>query len=222
MLFHRKHGIQSTGTLFVFWFMRTLFGVPQAHIEAQGLNHTSEYKTYHVYSYLTQYAVVCIALVLEICPDERPTSSSYPEPKKPNPELRASFLSRLLFLQYDLLLWKGFRKQLTMDDMYDVNPQDMTRETSPVFDRYWNKSLEKGHRSRAVDAKGTNGSILPVIVKAFGGPFVFAGALQLAMTTLQLASPYFLMLVDITVGWVKQLWTRLFFGSSKHCLHNLY
>ncbi|EAT43549.1 AAEL005026-PA [Aedes aegypti] len=191
---YRKYGIQSSGTIFVFWFLRVLFGIPQARSEGQSLKHSSGYQTYHIYSYLTQYAMICISLVLEIFPDEQPTTSSYPPSKNPNPESSSSFLSRLLFLTYDRLLWTGFRKQLTMDDMYDLNPEDSTREISPEFDRYWNEHIRRRGRTQPIeDGKSSNGSILPVIVKAYWGPFAFAGVIQVFMTALQLASPYLLM-----------------------------
>lgn len=178
----------------MFWFLRVLFGIPQARSEGQSLKHSSGYQTYHIYSYLTQYAMICISLVLEIFPDEQPTTSSYPPSKNPNPESSSSFLSRLLFLTYDRLLWTGFRKQLTMDDMYDLNPEDSTREISPEFDRYWNEHIRRRGRTQPIeDGKSSNGSILPVIVKAYWGPFAFAGVIQVFMTALQLASPYLLM-----------------------------
>ncbi|KAI8853708.1 P-loop containing nucleoside triphosphate hydrolase protein [Chytridium lagenaria] len=43
--------------------------------------------------------------------------------KKPSPELRSNFVSRLFFMWMDGLLWQGYRNPLQLNDLYNVNPR---------------------------------------------------------------------------------------------------
>ncbi|XP_055548416.1 multidrug resistance-associated protein 1-like [Wyeomyia smithii] len=217
--FQRKYGIRSSGTIFIFWFMRLFFGIIQLRTEVQNKEirgevsgDTVNFWEYQYISYIIQYAFICLIFVMELFPDQEPEYSDFPETKHPNPELRSSFFVRLFFFYFDSYTWKGFRNPLEIEDMHDINPQDASKELVPPFDKYWYESVEKGHRKQqAADKKAgkptsefkpygqTNGSVLPAIVKAYGGPFWFAGIFQLAISGLQFASPY---LMQELMAWI--------------------
>lgn len=210
--FFRKYGVRSSGTVFIFWFLKAFFGIIQMRTEAKlhqardnpiGSGETIVFAEYQFVSFTLQYAFICLILLLEILPDQAPRYSDYPKQRNPNPELKSSFFVKLLYLYFDSFTWTGFRKPLTDDDMFDLNPEDTSRELVPPFDKYWYESVENGRRKQmATDKKAgkvnptykphaqTNGSVLPAMVKAYGGPFWFAGLLQLAISGLQFASPY--------------------------------
>ncbi|XP_062549081.1 multidrug resistance-associated protein 1-like isoform X2 [Armigeres subalbatus] len=210
LFFQRKYGVRSSGTIFIFWFMRMFFGMVQLRTEIQNKEIRGDvsgdgvnYWEYQYVSYCIQYAFICLVLIAELFPDQEPLYSDYPESKKPNPELKSSFFVRLFFAYFESFTWRGFRNPLTTDDMYDINPQNASSELVPGFDKYWQESVEKGRRKQmATDRKAgkvnidykpysqSNGSILPVIVKAYGGPFWFAGLFQIAISLLQFANPY--------------------------------
>ncbi|XP_062549079.1 multidrug resistance-associated protein 1-like isoform X2 [Armigeres subalbatus] len=219
MYFQRRYGIRSSGTVFIFWFMRMFFGILQLRTEIQNKEIRGEvtgdgvnFWEFQYVSYCIQYAFICLVLVAELFPDKEPQYSDYPESKNPSPELRSSYFVRLFFAYFDSFSWRGFRNPLTTDDMYDINPQDASRELVPPFDKYWYESVEKGrHKQIATDKKAgktnvqykphaeTNGSVLPAIVKAYGAPFWFAGLYQLAIAGLQFANPY---LMQELMKWV--------------------
>ncbi|XP_062549077.1 multidrug resistance-associated protein 1-like [Armigeres subalbatus] len=210
--FFRKYGIRSSGTIFIFWFLKAFLGIIQMRTEAMkheqrenpiGSSDTVVFAEYQFVSYTLQYSFICLIVLMEILPDKAPRYSEYPKMKNPNPELRSSFFIKLLYLYFDQFTWTGFRKPLTDSDIYDLNPQDTSRELVPPFDKYWYESIENGRQKQmAADKKAgkvnpvykshaaTNGSILPAMVKAYGGPFWFAGLLQLGISGLQFASPY--------------------------------
>lgn len=215
----RRYGIRSSGTIFIFWFMRMCFGIIQLRTEIQNKELRGTVSTdsvnfweYQYISYIIQYAFICLILVMELFPDQQPSYSDYPDAKNPNPELRSSFFVRLFFAYFDSFTWRGFRNPLTMDSMHDINPQDASRELVPPFDKYWYESVEKGRQKqmqadkKAGKAEGeykphgqTNGSVLPAMVKAYGAPFWFAGLFQLAISGLQFASPY---LMQALMTWI--------------------
>lgn len=72
--------------------------------------------------------------------------SKYGEQKQPNPEIGASFLKKLFFLWFDSFAWMGYRTPLTTDNMWDIRPEDTSREMVPEFDKHWLESVEKGKR----------------------------------------------------------------------------
>ncbi|KAL1397170.1 hypothetical protein pipiens_009960 [Culex pipiens pipiens] len=246
--FFRKYGVRSSGTVFIFWFLKAFFGIIQMRTEAKlhqardnpiGSGETIVFAEYQFVSFTLQYAFICLILLLEILPDQAPRYSDYPKQRNPNPELKSSFFVKLLYLYFDSFTWTGFRKPLTDDDMFDLNPEDTSRELVPPFDKYWYESVENGRRKQmATDKKAgkvnptykphaqTNGSVLPAMVKAYGGPFWFAGLLQLAISGLQFASPYLMqeLMGNIAMDgpfWIGMLITfALFFNSLLIALFN--
>lgn len=167
------------------------------------------------------FPLVTLQLLVNCLSDKKPLKSKYKEQKKPNPEIKASFLRKLFFLWFDSFAWMGYRKPLTTDDMWDIRPEDTTFELISEFDKHWLESVEKGKQKASNTSKAntddttkklTNvchqnniyalkdsiisilfkGSILPAMFKTFGGPFYFAGILKLALDLLAFASPQLL------------------------------
>uniref|UniRef100_A0A182J6S8 ABC-type glutathione-S-conjugate transporter n=1 Tax=Anopheles atroparvus TaxID=41427 RepID=A0A182J6S8_ANOAO len=241
LFFMRKYGIRTSGTMFMFWFLRMFFGIIQLRTEVMvnderpnpiGSGDTVDFWEYQFVSYVIQYSLICLVLVMELFPDKAPMVSKYPTANKPSPELRSSFFGKLLFLHFDSFAWKGFRKPLTMDDMYDINPQDASRELVPPFDKYWKASVERGRKQQMVANRKagkptieckphapSNGSVLYAMIRAYGGPFWFAGMLQLAISGLQFASPYLMQELMALIALDGPLWKGLLltfglFGAS--------
>jgi len=59
------------------------------------------------------------------------------------PEMRASFLSRLLFGWFDSLAWKGYRQTLEVKDLWDLYPEDTCKEASQDFLKDWEEATRK-------------------------------------------------------------------------------
>ncbi|XP_055597196.1 multidrug resistance-associated protein 1-like isoform X2 [Uranotaenia lowii] len=246
--FFRKYGIRTSGTVFIFWFLKAFFGIIQMRTEAMlhqardtaiGASGVVVFAEYQFVSYTLQYAFCCLVLLLEILPDQEPRYSDHPKAVNPSPELRASFFAKILFMYFDTFAWRGFRKPLNDEDMYDLNPDDTSRELVPPFDKYWYESVERGRKKQvAADKKAgkvnpvykphttTNGSVLPAMVKAYGGPFWFAGLIQIGISGLQFASPYLMqeLMGNIAMSgpfWLGMMITfALFFNSLLIALFN--
>uniref|UniRef100_A0AAG5CWJ4 ABC-type glutathione-S-conjugate transporter n=2 Tax=Anopheles atroparvus TaxID=41427 RepID=A0AAG5CWJ4_ANOAO len=241
LFFMRKYGIRTSGTMFMFWFLRMFFGIIQLRTEVMvnderpnpiGSGDTVDFWEYQFVSYVIQYSLICLVLVMELFPDQAPTFSFHPKTTNLNPEMKSSFFAKLLFLYFDSFAWKGFRKPLTMEEMYDLNPEDTSRELVPPFDKYWNMSVVSGRQKQiAADKKAgkknmeykphseTNGSSLYAMVRAYGAPFWFAGMIQLAISGLQFASPYLMqeMMAVIALDgpvWKGMLLTFALFAGS--------
>ncbi len=41
------------------------------------------------------------------------------------------------------MAWKGYRNPLEQKDLWDMNPEDTSKEVMPLFAKYWNQSVAK-------------------------------------------------------------------------------
>lgn len=62
------------------------------------------------------------------------------------PESASGFPSRLTFSWFDPLALTGFRRSLTENDLWALNPQDSSKEVVPKFDKFWERTLKKRER----------------------------------------------------------------------------
>lgn len=87
------------------------------------------YDNYYYYSIIDVFIVMKIVIVVVI--------------QNLCPENASGFPSRLTFSWFDPLAITGFRRSLTEDDLWALNPQDSSKEVVPKFDKFWEKSLKK-------------------------------------------------------------------------------
>ncbi|XP_011343424.1 multidrug resistance-associated protein 1 isoform X3 [Ooceraea biroi] len=221
MVYNRKHGMRTSGLLFLFWFLLTICGCVQYRSFVREFTKGAE-PTYPLVSYMIYYPIVVILFVLNFLVDAEPKFSEYPTVESPCPEQRSSFPSRMLFAWFDSLAWKGFRKPLETSDLWSMNPEDMAAEIVPKFDKYWNKNLRKtdelvwtyfrvesakaSYRKASGQVDFNNGrkkriaSILPPICKAFGTTFLFGAFLKLIQDIMTFISPQILKLL---IGFIE-------------------
>lgn len=64
-------------------------------------------------------------------------------PQQASPELRASFLSKITFWWFTPLAIHGYKKSLTMDDLWKLNREDTTAYIAPRADRQWIRQVAK-------------------------------------------------------------------------------
>uniref|UniRef100_A0A1B0D0A2 ABC-type glutathione-S-conjugate transporter n=1 Tax=Phlebotomus papatasi TaxID=29031 RepID=A0A1B0D0A2_PHLPP len=243
MLLHKKKGIRSSGLMFLFWLMIVFLGIFRFRSQLMNFdpdgNTVEEQIDFHTYQYgsmITHFSLCIIALLLNCFSDAPPEDRI--KVGKPSPELSSSFLRKLFFQWFDPMTWKGYRRPLEIDDMWDLNTDDRSRSLVPDFDKYWYQSVEKNRtkENANINAKKnaqngysngtafqssshnkphgkTNGSVLPAMVKAFGGPFWFAGVLKLIIDLLSFASPQLLgLLIAFTASPEEPLWRGLFYA----------
>ncbi|XP_065155853.1 multidrug resistance-associated protein 1 isoform X1 [Atheta coriaria] len=225
--YNKKHGIRSSGVLFLFYFLCVLCGIPQLRTEIRGaMDHEPEIYYFYI-SYLIYYPLVVIMLLLNCFADGEPTHSKYPKSERPCPEQSSGFLSRLFFSWFDPLAWKGFRKPLVHDDLWQMKPEDGGHEVVALFNKHWQRTLRKHEsthpRSRVsyktdsvrmdfVNSKKTQASVLPAIIKSFGPTFLFGALLKLTQDILTFASPQILRLLIDFVENKEEDWKGYFYA----------
>ncbi|XP_031616914.1 multidrug resistance-associated protein 1 isoform X6 [Contarinia nasturtii] len=220
---NRRFGLRTSGLQFLFWAFLLICGLPMlrtqiTHRHARQANPDHDVDPlaeYNFTSYLIFYIFSLGIWILNCYADRAPLKTKYPKSDKPYPEQGASFLSRLLYTWFDPLAWQGYRRPLEQKDLWDMNPEDSSKEIMPIFLKYWDRAVAKasGYNVRAAftgnasytksrtsasvtinpeQRKKKQASILPPICKAFGPTFLFGAILKLVNDLLTFVSPQLL------------------------------
>ena len=202
------------------------------------MNEENPFARYNYVSFVLFFTASALILFLNCFVDAEPTVTKYPKPDLPCPELCSSFLSKVFFQWFDKFIWHGYKQPLENKDLWSMKPEDMSTEVTPRFLKYWNKSVAKSAQveplpgvtsatftksSASVNFANTKtkkpASILPALIKAFGGTFLFGSCLKLFQDVLTFASPQVLrLLIDFVGGdepaWRGYLYAGLLFGIA--------
>lgn len=148
-LLHKMRGKRSSGVLFCFWLLLTIFAIPQLRTEIkrfEGLESSQNisWDETQFIVYVVYFSCITIMLLLNCFADKAPRNTTYTKYTNPSPEMSASFLSKIFFQWYDVTTWRGWKRPLQEADIYDLNPDDASCELVPPFDKYFQESLEKG------------------------------------------------------------------------------
>ena len=145
---HKIKGQMTSGLLFVFWLFLVVFASPQLRWEIQTYDSDSlnKWKEFQFINYITYFTLISVMLFLNCFADKPPRKTTLKMPSNPSPEKSSSFLRQVFFQWFDSTVWKGWRRPLTEKDIYDINPEDTSRELVPPFDKYFYESVEKGRR----------------------------------------------------------------------------
>nr|QCO93576.1 ATP-binding cassette subfamily C member 5 [Chilo suppressalis] len=223
LYYNRKYGMRASGVLFFFWLLLILAGLPELRSEI--VEHyekaDDENVQYNFVSYMVYYPLIIFMFILNWFADLPPKDTPYTFEKNQCPENASGFPSRLTFSWFDPLALTGFRRNLTENDLWALNPQDSSREVVPRFDKFWERSLKKRENSSGAKATYSKNSasvnfkpekekkpasILPALCMAFGGQFLFGALLKLFNDTLMFLSPQLLKLLINFVQSKEPLW----------------
>ncbi|XP_063818327.1 ATP-binding cassette sub-family C member 2 [Pseudophryne corroboree] len=139
----RRYCIRAdSGSLFIFWILCIVCGVfPfQSLIRESLKGDIPDLPRFCLFfiSYSLQIIIVIVSSISE-------TSDL----TKKNPELTASFLSRITFSWYESLVWKGYKHPLVMEDLWELNKEDKTKFTYEAFEKQMKKEVTKAKKELA-------------------------------------------------------------------------
>ncbi|XP_055548703.1 multidrug resistance-associated protein 1 isoform X7 [Wyeomyia smithii] len=233
---NKFYGMRTSGLLFLFWSLLTICSIPRCRTEVrlhQNRTESDSWAEYHFVSFFIFFFCSCVMLILNFFIDQPPQLTKYEVTEKDCPELSATFPSRLVFGWFDRLAWTGFKRPLVTEDLWNMKPEDASKEVSPLFMKYWNQTLDRTYKtyetndvtSSASFKKQTSrvdfrtiktkkiASILPALTKAFGRTFAFGSFLKLGQDLLTFASPQVLRLTIDFVGGDEPLWKGVFYAT---------
>ncbi|CAH1406845.1 unnamed protein product [Nezara viridula] len=216
VIFHRKYGQQSSGLLFIFWFLVIIFGSSKFFINLQ--DHQYEETQVMRLTYIIYYCLCFAMLLLNCMADLAPQDSDYPPVKNPCPDESSSFLSMITFSWLDKTIYRGSKKPLSVGDFWSMKYQDSASQVFGLLDRFLNpvcsndkesvtnKSPEYSRNDFENDIKGNKSSrknpfsILPVLCKSFGPSYLVAACFKLTEDILKFSNPQ---LLKCLIGFVK-------------------
>ncbi|XP_036593137.1 canalicular multispecific organic anion transporter 1 isoform X2 [Trichosurus vulpecula] len=141
---YRRWCIQKDSWLvFMFWIFSLVCGVFQLQtlirILLQGNDSNIARSCLYFISYGIQVVIVVISAISERTPETRASAN--------NPSATASFLSSITFSWFDSIIVKGYRKPLTLEDVWELNEKEKTQEVSKIFEKYKEIEIKKAKRA---------------------------------------------------------------------------
>ncbi|XP_028844499.1 ATP-binding cassette sub-family C member 2 [Denticeps clupeoides] len=140
----RKEKTFDSGSLFMFWLLLVLCGVfPFQTLlrEALRLEEIPDLPRFCLF-YIA-FGLQVIGLILSAFAD---VPLDVKERVKKNPEIGASFLSRITFNWFNSMVFHGYKRPLVQDDMWELNEEDSTRHICQKFESIMNTELGKARR----------------------------------------------------------------------------
>uniref|UniRef100_A0A4W5R9V2 ABC-type glutathione-S-conjugate transporter n=1 Tax=Hucho hucho TaxID=62062 RepID=A0A4W5R9V2_9TELE len=183
--FERLRGVQSSGILFIFWFLSVLCAI--VPFRSKILQAKSEipdklrFITFYLY-----FSLVLSQLILS-CFKEKPSLfSNVDTDPNPCPQSTAGFLSTMTFWWFTSMAIKGYKNPLEAKDLWSLNKKDSSEEVVPKLLREWDLEQIKAHSSPEevevlLSKKKTpkKPSFLRSLIKAFGPYFLIGSAYKL-------------------------------------------
>ncbi|KAJ6649924.1 Multidrug resistance-associated protein 1 [Pseudolycoriella hygida] len=223
---HKVKGQATSGLLFLFWLILVIFAIPQllSGIQNNNDDNSTAWAELQFINHIIYFTLISVLLLLNCFADKEPRISTYAKTtvNKTSPEHRSSFLNQMFFLWFSPIMRIGYRRPLTEDDLFDIPPENTSRELVPTFDKYFAHSIERKrwrrnfmsklwhllHSSlgkcsknrkkfelggdRANTQVKTDSSVIQAMIKAHGKPFFFASSLQFILIFLLFVRPFLL------------------------------
>ncbi|TRY74646.1 hypothetical protein TCAL_01629 [Tigriopus californicus] len=164
LFLERRHGIRVSGFQWCFWtvFLITSALVFYSHLERLWSESLSPGFFPSVTFMLSVFLfVVSFALHFWVEPEPAYRGPLQIVQAQPSPLISASFPSQLAFSWFTGLAWSGFKRSLTFDDLWDLNPLLMSRFVFPRFNRYWERTVKQIQFVHANGHQSANGHGLP-------------------------------------------------------------
>uniref|UniRef100_A0A673VWA1 Canalicular multispecific organic anion transporter 2-like n=1 Tax=Salmo trutta TaxID=8032 RepID=A0A673VWA1_SALTR len=156
--FERLRGVQSSGILFIFWFLSVLCAIVpfrskilQAKADRQHLPST-ENKLRFITFYL--YFTLVVSQLILCCFNEKPPLfSNVDTDPNPCPQSTAGFLSTMTFWWFTSMAIKGYKNPLEAKDLWSLNKRDSSEEVVPKLLREWDLEQIKDRSTQALYSK---------------------------------------------------------------------
>ncbi|XP_069836109.1 ATP-binding cassette sub-family C member 2 [Dendropsophus ebraccatus] len=136
----RRYCVQKdTGALFIFWTLSVVCGIfPFQSLVRFALNESIPDLPRFCLFFISFGFQVIILIISAISEKNKLT--------KKNPELTASFLSRITFSWYDSMVIKGYKRPLVMEDLWELNKENQTKNMYDIFDKAMKEEVAKARK----------------------------------------------------------------------------
>ncbi|XP_040570074.1 multidrug resistance-associated protein 1 [Lepeophtheirus salmonis] len=145
----------------------------------------------------------------------------------PCPLITSSFPSQISFSWLDSLLWTGFKRNLSFDDLWDLVPSLSSRTVVPIFLQRLDSALRrvKTNENGITYAKGDDNvevktkhekkpqlSILPALARTFGPSILSAAVIKIVSDSLNFVPPLILKRIIKFSTNQEELWKGILYA----------
>uniref|UniRef100_A0A8C7K7A4 Canalicular multispecific organic anion transporter 2-like n=1 Tax=Oncorhynchus kisutch TaxID=8019 RepID=A0A8C7K7A4_ONCKI len=229
--FERLRGVQSSGILFIFWFLSVLCAIVpfrskilQAKVRSRDVVLGLRFITFYLY-----FSLVVSQLILCCFNEKPPLFSNVDTDPNPCPQSTAGFLSTMTFWWFTSMAIKGYKNPLEAKDLWSLNKRDSSEEVVPKLLKEWDLEQIKIRSTQALYSKpppagesnhvgGENSpeevevllskkrtpkkpSFLRSLIKAFGPYFLIGSAFKLLQDLITFVNPQ---LLSLLISFTKQ------------------
>ncbi|KAM9817691.1 ATP-binding cassette sub-family C member 3 [Neosynchiropus ocellatus] len=146
--YERLRGVQSSGVLFIFWFLSVLCAiVPFRSNILLALSQSEVEDKLRFTTFYFYFGLVVCELILCCFNEKPPLFSSVVTDPNPCPENTAGFLSRITFWWFTRLAIKGYKMPLEAKDLWSLNERDRSKVIVPQLLKEWEKELSEQNSS---------------------------------------------------------------------------
>uniref|UniRef100_A0A1I7V336 ABC transmembrane type-1 domain-containing protein n=1 Tax=Caenorhabditis tropicalis TaxID=1561998 RepID=A0A1I7V336_9PELO len=190
-------GLVSSGIQHVTAIIFTLCGAPEFYqwIRMDNENENPTGSTLSI-AYLSWYSVLLIYTFALCFADSR----SGIVKGALSPELQSSFLNRLTLWWFNKVPWTGAKRDLEIDDIFELNERSGTQFLSELWESFWEPKRIKYVYEISIQAEKGPLEKTPVVIPSvistlfmmFRWEFLLASTLKFLSDTMQFASPFLL------------------------------
>uniref|UniRef100_A0A8D0D9D9 ABC-type glutathione-S-conjugate transporter n=1 Tax=Sander lucioperca TaxID=283035 RepID=A0A8D0D9D9_SANLU len=198
--YERLRGVQSSGVLFIFWFLSVLCAIVPFRSKILQASSQSEvtdklrFTTFYFY-----FGLVACELILCCFNEKPPLFSNVVTDPNPCPETTAGFLSTITFWWFTSMAIKGYKMPLETKDLWSLKERDSSKITVPKLLKEWEKELTKAKSPEEVEvllsnpkAASRQPSFLRALIRAFGPYFLIGSAYKLLQDVITFVNPQLL------------------------------
>ncbi|XP_004459255.1 ATP-binding cassette sub-family C member 2 isoform X1 [Dasypus novemcinctus] len=130
---------KSSWFLSLFWILSIFCGTFQFQTLIRALLKGNSSNLAYSCLFFISYAVHILILILSAFSEKNASSN--------NPSTTASFLSNITFSWYDSVVLKGYRRALTLEDVWDVDEESKTKTLVSNFEKHMTGELQKARQA---------------------------------------------------------------------------
>lgn len=201
---HRKAGIHTSGSIWLFLFVSVLCSVPDFYstISGQRTDVNNNVELYENYAFLP---ILAVLFMFECRGDAAIVERDPTTLRECSPELSASFLSQTTFWWFTSFLFFGYRTQLRVSSLWKTLPRDQASLLAWRFSQRWisrskpfTSSVSSPEEAKRYTYLATNGTLQRknnlalVILKIIWPQLLFAASLKFFQDILQYTTPMIL------------------------------
>lgn len=201
MKMHRHRGVRSSGTLFIFWIILLISGLPQLRSVLYANSSDKRdillfikgllWKHHKINLYLIYISTVLVMFFLN-CFSDRPPRDHVPR-KNESPEIGASFPRKLIFQWFDMFMLRGVKKPVDVDNVYELNETDLATTLNKTFDRFWERRRLETKRSERASKPGSEvWDLIWALYKTAGYPLWTTAIIRIIIVASSLTLPQIL------------------------------